>query len=608
MACMKLGSKADLFSRDGHSLFCTAGLPSDVIIKVGDMSFHVHKFPLLSRSHVLEKMIKDDRDGTSCVLQLHDIPGGPRAFELILNFCYDIKLELTALNVVSLRCAAEHLQMTEEYGKRNLISVTEGFLDEVLRSWKDAMKALETCEDLLPHAEEVNIVSRCIESLAARACVDPSLFNWPPSRSNSMRGLDGSVLWNGIRTGEKPETIHEDWWYKDVSSLSLNLYKRLILDMTSRRMKPEIIAGSLMFYTKCYLPHLIRHSTFNKTKSAGWHSESFPVLSEADQRVLIEVIVDLLPMKMGVISTKFLLGLLRTAIILRADPSCRENLERRIGEELDEVALVDILIPNLGCAVETLYDIDCFQRILNHFMLANDSAPGSSPSIIDDGPLMESSSLTPMTRVSQLVDGYLAEVASDVNLKSRKFLDVAAMVPDYARPLDDGLYRAIDIYLKAHPWLTDSEKEQLCHLMNCERLSLEACAHAAQNERLPSRVVVQVLFFEHLRLRTSIASWLMASDNLENSQALEGKPGLLRNDESTLSEQLMKEDLSDDMDEMKTRVTVLEEECQSMRKEINKLGKPKSSSWNIFSRKCGAKQKSRSGVKLMNGDQNGKKQ
>ncbi|KAL5998396.1 hypothetical protein ACLOJK_009336 [Asimina triloba] len=389
----------------------------------------------------------------------------------------------------------------------------------------------------------------------------------------------GSVLWNGIRTGEKPETIHEDWWYKDVSSLSLNLYKRLILDMTSRRMKPEIIAGSLMFYTKCYLPHLIRHSTFNKTKSSD-----------------------------GVISTKFLLGLLRTAIILRADPSCRENLERRIGEELDEVALEDILIPNLGCAVETLYDIDCFQRILNHFMLANDSAPGSSPSIIDDGPLMESSSLTPMTRVSQLVDGYLAEVASDVNLKSQKFLDVAAMVPDYARPLDDGLYRAIDIYLKAHPWLTDSEKEQLCHLMNCERLSLEACAHAAQNERLPSRVVVQVLFFEHLRLRTSIASWLMASDNLENSQALEGKPGLLRNDESTLSEQLMKEDLSDDMDEMKTRVTVLEEECQSMRKEINKLGKPKSSSWNIFSRKCGAKQKSRSGVKLMNGDQNGKKQ
>merc|ERR1711915_302580 len=68
---------------------------------------------------------------------------------------------------------------------------------------------------------------------------------------------------------------------------------------------------------------------------------------------------------------------------------------------------------------------------------------------------------------------------------------------------DDGLYRAIDIYLKAHPWLTDSEKEQLCRLMDCQKLSLEACTHAAQNERLPLRVVVQVLFFEQLQLRTS---------------------------------------------------------------------------------------------------------
>jgi hypothetical protein len=52
-----------------------------------------------------------------------------------------------------------------------------------------------------------------------------------------------------------------------------------------------------------------------------------------------------------------------------------------------------------------------------------------------------------MTMVANLVDGYLAE-APDVNLKSPKFQSLAAVIPDYARPLDDGMYRAIDIFLK----------------------------------------------------------------------------------------------------------------------------------------------------------------
>jgi hypothetical protein len=35
-----------------------------------------------------------------------------------------------------------------------------------------------------------------------------------------------------------------------------------------------------------------------------------------------------------------------------------------------------------------------------------------------------------------------------VNLNLPKFQSLAASIPDYARPIDDGLYRAIDIYLK----------------------------------------------------------------------------------------------------------------------------------------------------------------
>ncbi|KAK1275847.1 BTB/POZ domain-containing protein NPY1 [Acorus gramineus] len=50
-----------------------------------------------------------------------------------------------------------------------------------------------------------------------------------------------------------------------------------------------------------------------------------------------------------------------------------------------------------------------------------------------------------------------------------------------------------------HPDLTKVEKKKLCGLMDVKRLSTDACVHAAQNERLPLRVVVQVLFFEQVR-------------------------------------------------------------------------------------------------------------
>ena len=47
-------------------------------------------------------------------------------------------------------------------------------------------------------------------------------------------------------------------------------------------------------------------------------------------------------------------------------------------------------------------------------------------------------------------------------------------------------------FMQAHPGLSEHERKKLCRMMDCQRLSLEACVHAAQNERLPLRIVVQV--------------------------------------------------------------------------------------------------------------------
>ncbi|WOG84924.1 hypothetical protein DCAR_0104109 [Daucus carota subsp. sativus] len=596
MACMKLGSKTDAFQRKGQAWFYTTGLPSDIIVEVGDMSFHLHRFPLLSRSGVMERLIAEaNEEGEGgCVINLPDVPGGAKTFELVAKFCYGVKIELTAANVVHLRCAAEHLKMNEEYGEGNLVSQTELFLNQVvLESWKDSLRALQGCDSVLSHAEELSITARLIKSLAAKASTDPNLIGWPVVEyGRPLQSPGGSVLWNGISTGAKLNTVSSDWWYEDVSNLSLPLYKRLISAMESHGIKEEIIVGSLTAYAKKYLPGLNRRQSTGDSSSRLGSVSSGAILSEEDQKLLLEELDHLLPMQKGLVPTNILFGLLRTAMILRASPTCISNLEQRIGMQLHQATLEDLLMPNFSYTMETLYNVECVQRILLHFLAMDQVTGGGSPGSGDDGQLLGSPSLTPMTMVAKLIDGYLAEVAPDINLKLPKFKSLAAAVPDYARLLDDGLYRAIDIYLKSHPWLADPDKEDICRLIDCQKLSLEACTHAAQNERLPLRIIVQVLFFEQLQLRTSIASSFLVSDNFDGSRQLTS--GLLTSNEGGWNTAVRENQvLKVGMDSMRMRVSELEKECSNMRQEIAKLSMVKgTSTWENISKKLGFKVKS----------------
>lgn len=52
------------------------------------------------------------------------------------------------------------------------------------------------------------------------------------------------------------------------------------------------------------------------------------------------------------------------------------------------------------------------------------------------------------------------------------------------------------------------ERKKVCSVMDCQKLSREACAHAAQSDRLPVQTVVQVLYYEQQRLRDVMDSSL----------------------------------------------------------------------------------------------------
>ncbi|XP_057416711.1 BTB/POZ domain-containing protein At5g66560-like [Lotus japonicus] len=589
-------SSSEKHSSKGQAWFCTTGLPSDIVVEVDDMTFHLHKFPLMSKSRKLHDLITQQEEATRSTLpqqqqeedededeiveeQLQvtftDFPGGSDAFEMAAKFCYGVKTELSPCNVASLRCAGEFLEMTEDFSEDNLISKTERFLSQhVLRSLGDSIKTLKSCERLMPTAEDLGITERCIDSAVSRASsADPALFGWPVS--DAAASASKQVLWNGIDAAGET-------WFEDLALLSLPLFKRLILAMRRAEHSAEIIETCVMYYARKYIPGVSRSSRKPLPKSS-----SSSVASEAEQKEILETVISNLPpvkTSKSSTATRFLFGLLRTANILNASESCRDALEKKIGLQLDEATLDDLLVPSYSYLNETLYDVDCVARILSHFLegleagntVEGGDAAARSPSLM---------------LVGKLIDGYLSEIASDANLKPERFYTFAISLPDQARLFDDGLYRAVDVYLKAHPWVSESEREKICGLLDCQKLTLEACTHAAQNERLPLRAVVQVLFFEQLQLRHAIAETLVAAETAaepgrhsavlereeeeeEGREVLQLRLGTEHVQEGngtwrgTVRENQV---LRLDMDSMRTRVHQLERECSSMKRVIAKI-------------------------------------
>ncbi|KAJ4747380.1 Phototropic-responsive NPH3 family protein [Rhynchospora pubera] len=585
MAPEKISSK-------GQAWFCTTGLPSDIVIEVGEMSFHLHKFPLMSRSKKLNLLILDQKPLTKRKpsnskneieeeddedeeeeerdeleeeeeiqevelprISLPNFPGGPEIFEIAAKFCYGVKIDMTPSNSIPLHCASDYLEMTEEFSAENLLSRTDRFLSQsVFRNLKDSLKALKSCEgEILSIAEQLGLVQRCIDAIASRANSSDlsSLFGWPITEKGSTT--------SSLR---RKTVIRSDTWVDELAGLSLPIYTRVILAMKSKNVTPDLIEGSLISYAKRTIPGLSRSTRHNA-----------PVLvpSEDEQRELLQTVISNLPKEKtsaGLNTAKFLFGLLRTVSILHASESSRNSLEKKIASQLEHATLDDLLIPSYSCLVETLYDVDCVERILRGFLEGLErNGEGNEERNGEDWVTRR------LVPVGKLIDGYLAEIATDLNLRPERFCDLALMLPDQARIVDDGLYRAIDIYLKAHPGITEEDKERVTSVMDYQKLTLEACTHAAQNERLPLRAVVQVLFFEQLQLRRAITRTIFATEEQAESEAEAAGEQTREVGTSWRAAVRGNQLLRLDMDSMRCRVQELEKECTTMRKAIERIDK-----------------------------------
>ncbi|CAN1813717.1 BTB/POZ domain-containing protein DOT3 [Linum perenne] len=408
--------------------------------------------------------------------------------------------------------------MSEDLEDGNLITKTEAFLTFViLSSWKDTITVLKTCEALSPWAENLQIVRRCCDSIT-----------WKASRENFSAGGDDAG---------------DAWWLDDVATLHISHFTRIVTAVRAKGTKPELVGKCIMQYASKWL--------------TGMGKDDEYVEHKEEQTTIIENLISLLPPQQEAVPCRFLLQMLNMATVYSASQALITQLEKRVGIILDKATVNDLLIPNYQTAdrvfcrspdQSTMHDIDVVQRILEYFLMheQDQQQPQSIPG---------------KSSVSKLLDNYLAEIAKDPNVSVTKFQVLAESLPENARACHDGLYRAIDIYLKqTHPSLLEHDRKRVCRLMNCEKLSLDACIHAAQNDRLPVRTVIQVLFSEQVKLRAA----MQRKDPAESGNISEQEV----HQTETKSEIMT---LKAELENVKTRMAELQKDYLELQQEYAKL-------------------------------------
>ncbi|KAG5015613.1 hypothetical protein AAZX31_08G134100 [Glycine max] len=553
---------ADSFKGE-HSWFIAPQIPTDFSIQVQETTYNVHKYPLISKCGYIGRLeIQPLISNSGNVLNLENFPGGSETFETILKFCYGLPIDFSPDNIAALRCASEFLEMTEELEDGNLISKSEAFLTfVVLSSWKDTITVLKSSENLSPWAENLQIVRRCCDSIAWKASKDEL-------------------------TSEDAAPNQESWWFNDVAAFRIDHFMRIISAIRAKGTKPETIGKCIMQYAKRWLPGMeveleglrgyghekcnLQFSIFSgKKKESSGNSK--------EQRTIIESLISIIPPQQDAVSCKFMLQLLKMAMMYSVSPALTTDLEKRVSLVLEDAEVSDLLIPRYQngdqgktviCMTNsseecTMLDIDVVQRIVEYFLMHEQQQ-------------IQQQQKTRKFNISRLLDNYLAEIARDPNLSITKFQVFAELLPENTRSYDDGLYRAIDTYLKTQPSLTEHDRKRLCKIMNCEKLSLDACLHAAQNERLPLRTVVQVLFSEQVKMRAAMHEKEPAQIGIQSEQ-----------EENQTSATMDIKALKAELENVKSQMVELQNDYCELQQEYEKLSnKPKNSSgWSLNWRK-----------------------
>ncbi|KAI4358076.1 hypothetical protein L6164_001979 [Bauhinia variegata] len=518
---------ADFFERRNQNWIARTNSASDLIIQVGDSCFHLHKIPVVSKSEYLNRLVfqrirnSRENDGESLIIQIVDLPGGTKTFELVVKFCYGWKIDITATNVAPLYCAAHFLEMSEDLEQGNLISKTEAFLSFLMiSSWKDSFRIFKSCESISTWAKELQIVKRCAEAVAWKASTNPKAFSFDceyAAHWNFEASKRGKSELEGTGTGTA-----NTWWFEDVSFLRIDHFIEVIQSIKTRGVKSALVGSCIANWTTKW---------FSQVR-LGLDKVTPKHMTHQLHRVTTECLIRMLPTEEKSVSCNFLLYLLKAGVMLKINSELLNVLERRIASVLEQCHVSDLLVKNVGDN-DPVYDVGVIIRLLQSYfscMLSNPAAKSHA--------------------VGRLVDGLLAQVARDEKLTVKSFKSLVDALPQNARYCDDNLYRAIDMYLKAHPSLIEEERTTVCRVLEYHRLSQEARQHVMKNDRLPLKLTAQFVLQEQVNMtrsmisngsnyrRTNAQTIIRISKHLEKGQVNAQEIKMIRKDVEMIKSQL----------------------------------------------------------------------
>ncbi|XP_031502563.1 BTB/POZ domain-containing protein At1g30440-like [Nymphaea colorata] len=449
-------------------------LPPDLILHVHGCTFRLHKFPMVSRSGKLAELLSETPHGEPLRLSLTGIPADAPTFETVAKFCYGHDVLITPANFLSLYTVASYLQMTDSFCHDNLQNKTIAFFhNRVIHDWNSCIAVLKSCQkkQKLSYVQKpllIPIIRECLSSIAEMASHDPSLLG-PPLENPAL-----SQQAQRITAGRRRRLFDSD--RQDLITLDIGYYELAMISIKEHSVPAEYISGSLLRYVR----------------------ERLRVNEEDFMPEILETIESIMPIQTGIIPCKYLIEMLRWAITFQASEKCQESLQQRIGKQLDEVDLQDLLIPSSAYSQQTKYDIECVSRIFKSY--------SESCHDVD---------IETLSRAYALVDNFLLEAAKDENLNVKEFVKLIECCPNDPRRCSDGLYRAIEIFVDVHGYLTESEKERVCQMLDCQNLTWEACAHAMMNQRMPVRVLANIVFMGQLHLRNTIVNSDVGDDKAQ---------------------------------------------------------------------------------------------
>ncbi|PIN21133.1 hypothetical protein CDL12_06172 [Handroanthus impetiginosus] len=332
--------------------------------------------------------------------------------------------------------------------------------------------------------------------------------------------------------------------------LNANDFIKTLSEIQSAGVSPDLIGSIITSYATRTLPELAGDdaSAAGTPLSSIKNSSESATTSWMKKRIFIETLIQILPPEKDSISCNFLLRLLRVAKMVGVEADYTSELERRVSWQLDQASLRDLMIPSFSHTCTTLLDFELVVRLVKRFLNLGEVARSGNA----------------LMKVAKIVDCFLAEAAVDADLTLPEFVELAGALPSHARYIDDGLYRAIDIYLKAHPGLSKQERKTLFNLIDSRKLSAEASLHAAQNERLPVRAVIQVLLSEQTKLSKHI-DWGESLSGTRSPAALsfDGPVRCLSKREMITQQMEIKR--------LKEDVLRLQSQCMNMERQIEKM-------------------------------------